>query len=246
MSLLSLPPILLDHLTPLQPHTVFVLSSLVKAQVFHILPSSDLYPFNPRVLPREIFVQDGFEISVEAAQEPTAVDVEAPAKKKKGRPTKRDKKKKAILALQQVDKWLEKNSVTIQPPEGSLGPPLTSHVLISNPPTTTLDKYRTQKAALLEAITTGDDVQHAMAHRALEKANHSVLARMRRLDEIAAEKGLEVGGEGGDRTGLERVERAVAELNAGDRAYRGGILGLLEGGGLADLDETQLASSTSL
>lgn len=247
MSLISLPPILLGHLTPLQPHTVFILSSLVKAQAFYILPSSDLHPLNPRILPREIFVQDGFEISVEATQDQAAADADAPAKKKKGRPTKRDKKKKAILALQQVDKWLEKNSVTIQPPDGSEDLPLTAHVLMSNPPTATLDKYRAQKAMLLEAITVGDGLERTTAQQALEKANGSVLARLRKLDEMAAEKGLEVGGEGGERTGLERVERAVAELNAngGNVVPRGGILGLLEGGGLAGVDPDQVPSDMS-
>jgi hypothetical protein len=65
----------------------------------------------------------------------------------------------------------------------------------------------------------------------LERANYAVLSRLKKIDEMAAEKGLEVGGEGGDRTGLERVERAVAELEEGSR-QKGGILNLLEGGGI--------------
>ena len=47
---------------------------------------------------------------------------------------------------------------------------------------------------------------------------------------MAAEKGLEVGGEGGEKTGLKRVERAVDELR--QRNGSSGILGLLEGAGL--------------
>ncbi|KAF7970534.1 hypothetical protein HWV62_23791 [Athelia sp. TMB] len=244
-SLLSLPQILLGELTPLQPHTVFILSSLIKSQVFYILPSSDLHALNPRLLPREIFVQDGFEISVEPTPDQAGVEPDAPVKKKKGRPTKRDKKKKAILALQQVDKWLEKNSVTIQPPEGSADLPVTAHVLMSNPPAATLDKYRVQKTLLLEAITADSGADCVPAQQALERANNSVLARLRKLDEMAAEKGLEVGGEGGDRTGLERVERAVAELRTdeGGVAPKGGILGLLEGGGLANADSEHAVSS---
>jgi hypothetical protein len=44
---------------------------------------------------------------------------------------------------------------------------------------------------------------------------------------MAAEKGLEVGGEGGESTGLGRVERAVGELAQG----KPGMLGLTEGAG---------------
>lgn len=225
---------MLGNLTPLQPHTISIVSSLVKSQAFYILPSTDLHPFNPRILPREIFVKDGFEISVEIEQNQTVADAGATTKKKKGRPTKRDKKKKAILALQQVDKWLEKNSVTVQSPEGSAVQPLTAHVLLSNPPTATLEKYRTQKTILLEAITVNDNGERDTARQALEKANGSVLARLRKLDEMVAEEGLEVGGEGGERTGLARVERAVAALNSGTLVSKGGILGLLDGGGLSD------------
>lgn len=235
---------MLNHLTPLQPHAVFILSSLIKSQAFYIIPSSTLHALSPRELPREIFVQDGYEISVDSVQDPAGTDAET-KKKKKGRPTKRDKKKKAIMALQQVDKWLEKNTVTLQPTHGTLDSPapapLTAHVLMSNQPTTTLAKYRTQKSLLLEAINpepASDDSEPTAAQKALEKANVAVLARLKKLDQMAAEKGLEVGGEGGERTGLERVEKAVAELhsNVGESGPRGGILGLLEGGGLANVN----------
>jgi hypothetical protein len=63
---------------------------------------------------------------------------------------------------------------------------------------------------------------------ALERANMAVLARLKKIDAMAAEKGMEVGGEGGELTGLGRVERAVGELRVGDK---GGILGLSEGAG---------------
>ncbi len=50
---------------------------------------------------------------------------------------------------------------------------------------------------------------------------------------MAAEKGLEVGGEGGEKTGLARVEKAVEELRQGTGVgASGGILGLLEGAGM--------------
>jgi hypothetical protein len=63
---------------------------------------------------------------------------------------------------------------------------------------------------------------------ALERANMAVLARLKKIDAMAAEKGMEVGGEGGELTGLGRVERAIGELRGGDK---GGILGLSEGAG---------------
>ena len=46
---------------------------------------------------------------------------------------------------------------------------------------------------------------------------------------MAAEQGLEVGGEGGEMTGLLRVEKAVKEFQEGKS--RGGILALLDGAG---------------
>ncbi|KIM88530.1 hypothetical protein PILCRDRAFT_228881 [Piloderma croceum F 1598] len=256
-SIMTLPQTLTAHLTPLQAHAIYVLSALVKAQAFYILPASALHPFNPRELPREIFVQDGFELSTpvdEQGQElsGSAIVPEIPSKKK-GRPTKRDKKKKALQALHQVDKWLEKNTITIHPPSGASNPasravehatpppaPITTHVLMSHPPTTTLNNYRTQKSQLLDAISANSGLSipetgKVSAQEALHRANAAVLARMKKLDQMAAEKGLEVGGEGGERTGLGRVEKAVAELPQGADGVsgpRGGILGLLEGGGL--------------
>jgi len=256
-SIMTLPQTLIEHLTPLQPHTIYVLSTLAQAQAFYILPASTLHPLNPRELPREIFVQDGYELSSVDEQYLTGnrnqgsgstVDPDIPLTKKKGRPTKRDKKKKAVQALQQVDKWLEKNTVTIQPlsnpvsgqtapPEANL-PPITTHVLMSHPPVATLNNYRTQKSQLLDAINlhVGESAGRTSAQEALDRANTAVLARMKKLDQIAAEKGLEVGGEGGERTGLGRVEKAVAELHQADVASgpRGGILGLLESGGMGN------------
>ena len=64
-----------------------------------------------------------------------------------------------------------------------------------------------------------------------ERANGAVLARLKKIDEMAAERGLEVGGEGGEQTGLARVERAVKEFCEGKAGSKGGILNLLEGAG---------------
>lgn len=99
---------------------------------------------------------------------------------------------------------------------------------MSNPPTATLNIYRTQKMQLLDAIATDLGTGEK---EALKKANEAVLMRLKKLDRIAAEKGLELGSEGGERTGLERVEKAMAELER-EEGPRGGILGLLDGGGV--------------
>jgi len=241
------------------------MSALVKSQSFFILPVSSLHPLNPRDLPREIFIQDGYELSStneqhitgDASQAGGSALIPEVQTKKKGRPTKRDKKRKALQALNQVDKWLEKNTLTIQPPSSAsnvavdgtgAGPiatptPITTHVLMSHPPTATLNNYRTQKMQLLDVINSdlrssapagGVVGERTPAQEALERANNAVLARLKKLDQIAAEKGLEVGGEGGERTGLERVEKAAAELHVAGAALgpKGGILGLLEGGGI--------------
>lgn len=272
-SLMSLPQTLTleKQLIPLQPYAIYTLSALVESQAFHIFPASTLHPLDPRELPREIFVQNSLEpCSQEASDDPSQPGVSTAVpetQKKKGRPTKGDKRRKALLALNRVDKWLGKNTLIIQPPvttsnstaDGSEpgeepadgtppAAPVMTHVLISHPPTATLDKYRTQKKELLDLINPNltssapEDhtgmVEKTAAREALECANEAVLARLKRLDRMAAEKGLEVGGEGGERTGLERVGRAVAELHDADAtsAAKGGILGLLEGGGLGALE----------
>lgn len=66
----------------------------------------------------------------------------------------------------------------------------------------------------------------------LARANAQVLARLKYIDAMAAERGLEVGGAGGDRTALARVERAANSSVIDGK----GILGLLEGSGLLDSD----------
>jgi len=63
--------------------------------VFVILPQSDLGPMNPRDLPREIHAEDGIVFS-------------DPFQRKKGRPARKEKGKKARLALDDLDGLLSK------------------------------------------------------------------------------------------------------------------------------------------
>jgi len=161
--------------------------------------------------------------------------------KKKGRPTKREKLKKAKDALATLEKYMAKNAITLPPdalPESWPSAATSSssdalqitHTMAAHPPITTLNKYREQKGRLLDYLSVSDG-QSAPGRQTLERVNHAVLARLRKIDELAAEQGLEVGGEGGEKTGLMRVERAVQELYDDGSGRRGGILGLLEGGG---------------
>ncbi|KAH7929337.1 hypothetical protein BV22DRAFT_1192087 [Leucogyrophana mollusca] len=235
-SVLSLPDILsADFLLPLRSHVIYVLSALVKSRIFQILPTTDSNALNPRELPREIYVQDNFDTTHNVEQHTGQSSANLP--KKKGRPTKREKIRKAKDALAALDKWIDRTTYTYQPPQAADATeaiqPVTTHILLSHPPSTTRNNYRTRKSDLLDAIDPLHPPGGNPGQAALGRANAAVLARLKRIDEEAAAKGLEVGGEGGERTGLERVERAVGELGkTWALGRRGGILGLLEGAGI--------------
>jgi hypothetical protein len=235
-SLLSLPALLTtEYLSPLQPHTTYILSTLIDSKVFQIIPVSSLHAHNPRELPRERFIHDNEVVVPDDAKGKGKAD----APKKKGRPTKRDRAKKAKGALASLEKWLDKTAYTplraTNPISDEAGdgiseepvPPLvTTHILLSNPPSKSRNSYQIQKTALIDSITKSSTQGEGL----LERANQAILARMRKIDQMAAEKGLEVGGEGGERTGLARVEKAVAQMDS--TARREGLLGLLEGRGM--------------
>ncbi|PCH33735.1 hypothetical protein WOLCODRAFT_94076 [Wolfiporia cocos MD-104 SS10] len=266
---LALPAQLADpSLLPLRPFATYVLTSLLRAQAFHILPHSSLRPYNPSLLPREVFMQDGQESAFLAALTGgSAQDNGGRPAKKKGRPTKREKVKKAKDALNALEKYLDKNTTTVLPERpndtgltedgGPADPPQVTHSLIAQPPNTTRRFYRTHKAEVMDILdncadatpsgssaqaTDGDQAAVSIGQWALRRGNEAVLARLKHIDALAAEKGLEVGSEGGEKTGLARVERAVRDMYSGNpQTPRGGILGLLDGAGLAD-SETESAS----
>lgn len=236
------------HLLRLRPYVVHVLTTLLDARVFEILPHSSLRAQNPSVLPREIFVAEGQNISTvpptasgeDAADEEGASHSKKKPKKKKGRPSKRDKARKAKDALTSLEKYVDKNTVylideTSPLPSDHGTEPESTHVVLGQAPHASLGNYLARKNDLLAAVS-GDgagvagssDVTQRQA--ALQRANEAVLERLRQIDMMAAEKGLEVGGEGGEKTGLKRVERAVDELRQSNGSS--GILGLLEGAGL--------------
>ncbi|KAF9502504.1 hypothetical protein BDN71DRAFT_1500621 [Pleurotus eryngii] len=199
-----------QQLSPLQPYVTYVIQKLMKDEVFDILPTSELHPLNPRVLPREYYQAVGTLPSVILA-----------SKRKSGRPSKHEKASKAQDALDKLDKWLADTSYT--PPAHAES---TTHQLLSTDPVASRLEYQKDKSELLKELTVPSPSNEA-GQSALEHANQFVLMRVRKLEEDAKKRGLEVGGEGGHLTTLARVEKAAAEINKGG----GGILGLSNGAG---------------
>lgn len=215
-SLLLLPTTLTtEMLLPLQPYVSHILDCLVKSEAFYIIPSSDLCAFNPRQLPREIYV-DSLSSDTNLAT----------TNKKVGRPTKRDKAKKAKAALDGVDKWMHKTTVPAPGVEEGdpAGASATTHYLLTQPPTQTLTEYQAQKKIALDAIGFPSD-----GHSVVEQVSYEVLARLRQLQETEGSK-LDT-----DATtsfsGKERAERAVKEMKEKGGL---GLFGLLEGNGIDD------------
>ncbi|KZT72798.1 hypothetical protein DAEQUDRAFT_762610 [Daedalea quercina L-15889] len=242
------------ELLPLQPYVAYVLKTLEVSKSFHILPQAELRPYKPSTLPREVFVTEEQESVILAALSGSATTSGANggALKKKGRPSRRDKQKKAKDALGALEKYLEKNTTVLAPepmpmsesvPSVAADHAQTTHRMVVHPPSATREQYRSHKVEALGMLNPyGVDSIMAVqeptrsvnaGREALQRANEAVLARLKMIDEMAAEQGLEVGGEGGEKTGLARIERAVQQvLSSGDTAVSTGILGLLEGAGL--------------
>ncbi|KAJ7706349.1 hypothetical protein B0H17DRAFT_1036850 [Mycena rosella] len=108
-TLIGLPGMLSSaYLAPLQPYVSYVVSALVNAQAFYLLPSSELGAQNPRDLPREIFVEEGL------------IDSNQP--QGKGHQSKRDKVIKARTALDAVGRWLAQT-----PSDTGTGPTLSQY-----------------------------------------------------------------------------------------------------------------------
>ena len=169
--------------------------------------------------------------------------------KKKGRPSKRDKMRKAKEALASLERYVDRNTVALpeQYPHSVVGPDdvaahaNSTHLVLGQAPHATLNNYVDRKNELLAAVydhspdnaDPTDGASRSHPRDALQRANDAVLLRLKQIDAMAAEQGLEVGGEGGEKTGLSRVERAVDELHRSSGiGASGGILNLLEGAGM--------------
>jgi hypothetical protein len=180
-----------------------VLSRLVNSEAFYILPSPDLKLCK---LPREIFVPD------REGEEEAAGDVSATARKR-GRPSRRDRQKRANQAAAALETWLRRE----QDCPGSDTPEHhgDDRNQVLAPISFSRDAYLVQKRVMLDVLTSDGS-----GREALRTANEAVLRRLREIDEMAASQGLEVGGEGGEKTGLARIEKVVGEMEEGS----GGIL----------------------
>ncbi|KAJ3967625.1 hypothetical protein EV361DRAFT_1028273 [Lentinula raphanica] len=220
-SLLSLPKALTSEmLAPLRPYVTHVLQTLVDSETFYIIPSSDLGAFNPRPLPRELYVDS---ITSEAALQKS---------KKAGRPSRRDKAKKAKAALDGIDKWMHKTSVPIPSANGgnhgsTLGDS-TMHYLLAQPPAQTLHDYQAHKADMMRAIEFPPANPYNV-HFAMEQVSFEVLERLRQLQETEIPKTKT---DAPTFAGRERAERAVREMREQGGA---GLLGLLEGSGIEEM-----------
>ncbi|EJF66802.1 hypothetical protein DICSQDRAFT_95569 [Dichomitus squalens LYAD-421 SS1] len=252
-AMVSLPAVLHEEpLFRLRPYVVHILTTLLNAQTFYILPDSSLRAQNPTRLPREIFVPEGQgpseALHMTAATESAQQEGPNAAPKKKGRPSKRDKARKVKEALASLERYIDRNAVALpgQHPPHVLGPdniathPHSTHVVFGQAPHATLNNYVDRRNELLAAVhaysldsADTTDASRSRTKDALQRANEAVLLRLKQIDAMAAEQGLEVGGEGGEKTGLSRVERAVDELRQSSGVgASGGILSLLEGAGM--------------
>lgn len=203
-SLLALPSVLgAEGLHPLKAQVTHVLSRLVNLDAFYILPNSDLELYK---LPREIFVPDREE-------EVAAGDAPATARKR-GRPSRRDKQKRTNQAAVALETWLRQGRAC--PPTAELDGD--DHDQTPFPISASRDAYLVQKREMLDLLT-GDGT----GRNVLRTANEAVLGRLKEIDEMAASQGLEVGGEGGEKTGLARIEKVVSEMEEGGS----GILGIV-------------------
>ncbi|THH10168.1 hypothetical protein EW145_g1521 [Phellinidium pouzarii] len=204
-TLLELPASLSNSEEHLRAYVLYVLHTLRPR--FLILPSTTLHAQNPRSLPREMV-----NIEVETSESSNT------GKRKTGRPSKAEKAQRVRAAVSGLDRWLDKSSYpaadmpAAADPAGAAGRvneevdsgPSTTHIMLSQRPVTSLNAYRAKKAEVLSALALeGSD--------ALDRAAGRVLTRLKEIDAAAAGRGLEVGSEGGELSGIERVERAVAE-----------------------------------
>ena len=224
-------PLELEHVMSfLKPTVTYILKWMVQEAVFTIIPASQLHSENPRSLPREMI---NTEINAAVSDGDSIPDG---SRKKTGRPSKAEKQQRAKAALGHLDKWLEKSSY---PDEDDIEDPTssarvlsryneaenderTTHILLSQRPLLSLETYRKQKEEMLTLVpesNTEDDP--------IELASCRVLTRLKEIDAVAAERGLEIGTEGGEKSGLGRVEKAMAERGG----FRG-LLGLVDGAGL--------------
>ncbi|KAF8973557.1 hypothetical protein BDZ97DRAFT_376774 [Flammula alnicola] len=159
----------------LQTYVRYVLSCLKKDRVFLILPKSDLGAMNPRELPRELYAEDGIAFS------------EVGTQKRKGRPARREKGKKARLALEGLDDWLSQSPVDDE------------H---ASEMTAISGEYQALKTLMLNAVDEGG----ALPAGGIEEVNREVLERLKEARELV---------DGREDVGIRRLEQVIEGMSSG-------------------------------
>ncbi|TFK77252.1 hypothetical protein BDN72DRAFT_754013 [Pluteus cervinus] len=198
-SLLSLPGTLqTPYLVPLAPAARNILSQFGTEGIFLLIPSSECGPFKPRSLPYEVVLDDTI-----TTQPPDLL-------KKKGRPSKRERSRRAKNAVENLEKWLQEN-----PHQGSDS--------LTDPSKATAELYHLHKASLLDKVdeSKNEGAMQSDESLALLDASKHVVQRLK-----AAEMFLSSDNSGSQtttssRVGIERMEQTLKKEN------RGGLLSLL-------------------
>ncbi|KAF8634470.1 hypothetical protein AX15_000911 [Amanita polypyramis BW_CC] len=188
LSLKELPDLLTTpDLLPLRPYTVTVLGTLIKDQVFYVLPRAELCANSPRELPREQLANNGTYLPSETG------------KRKRGRPSKHDKAMKNKAMLDKLEKWMGDVTYCERSTEQSEYP----HNLLAKSSGTSLEHYKEQKSQLLGALLStggGSDT--------IQRASATVMERLKGARDLVADEE-----QNDDFAGLERakfyVSRAV-------------------------------------
>ncbi|KAK7059126.1 hypothetical protein VNI00_001752 [Paramarasmius palmivorus] len=193
-SLLALPSALTSEaLAPLQPSVTYILDSMVKAEVFHLLPSSDLGPLNPRSLPREIYLDETM-----LSHAPVVDQDGSGVKRGPGRPTRRDKVKKAKLAGEHLERWLNKTSE--RDADGN-----EIHYLLSQAPQASLSEYQTTKDKFMHAMHETSEPEPKIA---LDHANREIMERVKEAQDLISTE------EQRGSTGIDRLVEKIAKTGA--------------------------------
>ena len=225
---MTFPALLVGDRDELKPRTIFILSHL--RPKFLILPPTTLEAQNPSTIPRE---------HVRLASECDTIEESTSNQKKAGRRSKAEKVQKMKNTASVLADWLDGTSAAVDAipgladPAGAAGifrseagemvtteenSEGTTHNLLLQRPMASLVAYRAKKAAATTLL------QSKGRHDIVDRAGRRVLQRLKEIDASAAERGLEIGTEGGEFSALSRVENAVESKD---------VLRLLEGSGLS-------------
>lgn len=192
------------YLTRLAPAARHAVSQLERDDVFIILPSSEYGAMRHRVLPYEIIVNGTSR---------TLSDLE---RTKKGRPSKRERARRAKTAVDNLQKWMK------EAPQLSLAASRDDQKLGS--PTVTAEGYRHYKNKLLDLVADSQAVEgpESIEVHTLSLANQNVYQRLKVAEaSLNASRKADKQSPAAKRIAIERVEESLR-----DGRSRGGLLSL--------------------